>query len=404
MVVTRSQRGRVSRRGALSRGDRQRTPLRMVNWVVKVSKLCNLRCRYCYEWNELHRTERISLSEWERLIDSVRRYHERRSAEAGEPFKTTIIWHGGEPLLLPLPYLRSVFEMQHQMLGALLDTGAVVNALQTNLYRISDEQIDLLKAENIQLGVSCDLVGGVRLSLGNHETEEQVARNMDRVRAADVDFGAIAVLGAHTAPRITDIYDFYKSLGVGVRFLPLFAAPLNTPDAPFALTTAQAEEALQRLFVHWVEQKRRVSVLPIGDCIATVLRCRHGSPTWKYDRQLGEWAFIVNRDGTLYQTHEAYDERWALGNIFEQPIDEVLASPAYVASFARDRALVARVCSGCRWKKGCSMLPAFDGSMAGGQESRCNYAYALCDFIDEYFTSHGFSLDQIAALVPIKAH
>jgi uncharacterized protein len=375
-----------------------------MNWVVKVSKLCNLRCRYCYEWNELHRTERMSLSEWQRLLNAIRRYHERRTAEIGEPFTTTIIWHGGEPLLLPLSYLRSVFDLQHQLLGPLLDSGAVINGMQTNLYRITDEQIALLKAEKVELGVSCDVVGGVRLSLGNHETEERIARNMDHVREAGVDFGAITVLAAHTAPRITDIYDFYKSLGVGVRFLPLFAAPLNTPDASFALLPTDAEAALKRLFVHRVKQKRRVSVLPIDDCVATVLRCRHGAPTWKYDRRGGEWAFTVNTDGTLYQTHEAYDARWTLGNIFEQTIDDVLTSPAYVASFARDRALAARVCSGCRWKQGCSMLPAFDGAMAGGQESRCNYAYALCDFIDEYFTAHRFTDDQIAALLPMKAH
>ncbi len=381
-----------------------RPPLRTTNWVVKVSKLCNLRCRYCYEWDELHRTERMSLVDWEVLLRSIRSYHERRSAELDGSFTTTIIWHGGEPLLLPLPYLRSVFELQRQLLGTLLETGAIVNALQTNLYRISDQQIELLKAERVELGVSCDVVGGVRLSLGNRETEEQIMRNVDRVSAAGLHFGAITVLGAHTAPRITDIYDFYRSLGISVRFLPIFAAPLNTPEAPFALTVPQAEEALARLFVHWVEQKRRVSVLPINDCIETVARSRIGSPTWTYDRRVGEWAFIVNTDGMLYQTHEAYDKRWALGNIFEQSIDGVLKARPYRASFARDRALVARVCSGCHWKKGCSTLPAFDGSLAGGQESRCNYAHSLCTFIDEYFTSHGFSHEQITGLLPKNSH
>ena len=131
-----------------------------MNWVVKVSKLCNLRCRYCYEWNELHRTERMGLSEWRRLLGAIRLYHERRTAEVGEPFTTTIIWHGGEPLMLPLSYLRSVLDLQHEILGALLEDGAVVNGMQTNLYRITDEQIELLKAEKIELGVSCDVVGG----------------------------------------------------------------------------------------------------------------------------------------------------------------------------------------------------------------------------------------------------
>ena len=337
MIGTRPRRHRVSRGGAVSR-DAGRTPLRMVNWVVKVSKLCNLRCRYCYEWDELHRRERMSLSQWEHLLTAIRDHHQARRAACGGPFKSTIIWHGGEPLLLPLSYLRSVFQMQHAMLGGLLDTGAVINAMQTNLYRISDEQIALLKAEHVQLGVSCDVVGGVRLSLGDCETEDEVARNMDRLGAARLDFGAIAVLAAHTAPRITDIYEFYRSLGVGMRFLPLFAAPLNTPDASFAITTAEVERALERLFVHRVQQKRRVSVLPIDDCIATVLRRRVGAPAWKYDRKIGEWAFIVNRDGMLYQTHEAYDARWALGNLFEQPLDAIMTSPPYVASLARDRA------------------------------------------------------------------
>ena len=346
----------------------------------------------------------MSLSDWVRLLASIRSYHERRSAELGGMFNTTIIWHGGEPLLLPLAYMRSVFEVQHEMLGAFLDCGAVVNAMQTNLYRISDEQIEFLKAERVQLGVSCDVVGGIRLSLAKRETEEQVARNMDRVRAADLDFGAIAVLGAHTASRITDVYDFYESLGVEVRFLPLFAAPLNTPDAPFALTTAQAEEALKRLFVHWVTRRRRVRTLPLNDCIATVLRQRRGSPSWTLDRQFGEWAFIVNTDGGLFQTHEAYDERWTLGNVLRQSVDEVLASPAYAASVARDRALVARACTGCRWRKGCSTLPAFDGAMAGRPESRCNYTYALCEFIDEYFTSHSFSFDRIDSLLAKPVH
>ena len=39
-----------------------------INWVVKASKLCNLRCRYCYEWNELAKPDRISLAQWEKLL------------------------------------------------------------------------------------------------------------------------------------------------------------------------------------------------------------------------------------------------------------------------------------------------------------------------------------------------
>ena len=55
MGAKRSRSGGTTRSAALSQDVPP--PLKMVNWVVKVSKLCNLRCRYCYEWNELHRRE-----------------------------------------------------------------------------------------------------------------------------------------------------------------------------------------------------------------------------------------------------------------------------------------------------------------------------------------------------------
>jgi uncharacterized protein len=381
-----------------SRRSAERPVLRVVNWVVKVSKLCNLRCRYCYEWNELDRRERISLDQWDHLLSAIRRYHTLQAERHGEPFRTTIIWHGGEPLVQPMDYLTKVFDRQHAILADLLDSGRVVNALQTNLYRITDKQIELLRRERVELGVSCDVASGVRLTIGDRTSEDQVVDNMDRVRAAGIGFGAIVVLAGHTAPRITDIYDFYHSLGVRVRFLPLFAAPLNGPEAPFVLSAVEAEAALQRLFVHWVGKRGRTPTLPLHDYLGVVLRHRRRETTWRYDRSLGEWAFIVNTDGSLYQTHEAYHEPWALGNVFEQTIDQVIASPAHAASLRRDRALAARVCGGCAWESSCSMLPAFDGSLAGPQTSRCHYGYAHCQFIDEYFTQNHYSLDQISRL------
>jgi radical SAM protein with 4Fe4S-binding SPASM domain len=178
----------------------------------------------------------------------------------------------------------------------------------------------------------------------------------------------------------------------------LFAAPLNTPGASFGLSPGEAEAALQRLFVHWLGRRRRIPTLPLHDYLGIVLRRRRGETTWRYDRSLGEWALIVNTDGTLYQTHEAYREAWALGNVFHQTIDEVIGSDRYADSLDRDRRVRTRTCRGCGWEPSCSLLPAFDGLLAGERETRCHYGYALCQFIDEYFTRHRFSIDRIARL------
>ena len=41
-------------------------------WHVKASTLCNLRCRYCYEWDRLADRTRLALDQWQRAIDIAR--------------------------------------------------------------------------------------------------------------------------------------------------------------------------------------------------------------------------------------------------------------------------------------------------------------------------------------------
>ena len=77
-----------------------------ITWAVKASKLCNLRCRYCYEWDDLSNPARMPVEGWARVLTAARRYHDLHAARFGGRYTTAIVWHGGEPLLLPRPYRR----------------------------------------------------------------------------------------------------------------------------------------------------------------------------------------------------------------------------------------------------------------------------------------------------------
>jgi uncharacterized protein len=70
-------------------------------WVVKASKFCNLRCKYCYEWNELAQRERMSLSLWAKILDAIRELNQRTERATGLVPTDIIVWHGGEPTALP---------------------------------------------------------------------------------------------------------------------------------------------------------------------------------------------------------------------------------------------------------------------------------------------------------------
>lgn len=390
------------RRSLARRRPRLRHPApaaQVVHWVVKASKLCNLRCLYCYEWNELGDRARLSLEGWERLLLMIREYHERRVAELGSSFQSCIVWHGGEPMLLPLSYYERVVDLQHRILGdEALSSGAVFNAVQTNLYTLPKDTLDLFEREGFHIGVSMDVVGGVRLSAGREETEDRVVQNMDRLRRRGMPFGAILVLAAHTCPNITVAYDFYESIGINFRVLPLFSAPLNTPGASFAVDARQLIDALCRLFTHWAQRPNRVPVSPLNSYVRTVYLKMTGHSQGRYDRRTGEWALLVNTDGELYQVMDAYQPRFSLGNVLRDSLADVLGSDAYAASLDRDDALYARHCSRCEFRGACDSLPLFESPYPDPHPERCHIAYEVLRHIETFVKSNGYTPQRLRSL------
>ena len=365
---------------------RNAAPTRTITWVVKASKLCNLRCRYCYEWNDLAKRDRITLQQWRPLLIAIRTYHEMIARQSEGATETEICWHGGEPLLLPSDYIEGVMALEHEILGdAQLKRGEYRNSLQSNLYSVQKDKLQLLAREHIELGVSLDLVGGVRLTAAGQETEDQVARNIDLLTKLGIDFGAIVVLAGHTRRQVTEIYDFYEELGVEVRFLPLFDAPLNEAGASFAASYPEMLDALKTLFLHWIDRPRRTRVSPLHEYLETILLHMLGRSKHRYDRKAnGEFVLLVNTDGSLYERIDAYDRTKMLGNVFDQSINEVISSPNYQASLQRDVALAERYCSSCEYLGACDTSPLFESPRRDIGEARCHVAYPLYRFIDEY--------------------
>ena len=368
-----------------------------VNWVVKASKLCNLRCRYCYEWDDLAKRDRMSLAQWELLLQAVRGYHRtvERSVGPDRGVRSNIIWHGGEPLLLPTRYFEDVFALEREVLSDVDHR----NVLQSNLYVMPSRTMDVLEQEHVQLGVSFDLVPGVRLARDGSTTEEAVAANIERLQARGVQLGAVVVLAGHTAPHVRRIYDFFAGRDLPVRFLPMFDAPLNTPEAPFALSEAATVRTLQQLFRHWMRATPRAPTWPLVDYVYTALLASKGETREAFDRaDPGEWALLVDTDGTLYHRPDAYVGDRALGNVFDQPIGEILGSERYASSLQRDRALVSRQCHRCRFRGACDTCPLFESprQLTG---PRCSISHAMFGYVTSYFAKRGIGPDGISQVL-----
>jgi uncharacterized protein len=67
-----------------------------VYFVMKLSKQCNLRCTYCYEFDELGIADRMALDDLEAFLSGLA----TDQPPDGWP-QLRFVFHGGEPLLLP---------------------------------------------------------------------------------------------------------------------------------------------------------------------------------------------------------------------------------------------------------------------------------------------------------------
>lgn len=373
-----------------------------VSWTVKASKGCNLRCTYCYEWDELAHRERISPDQWERVFDAALRYHRLQQIRFDEPGLTNIVWHGGEPLLLASAYVESVLERQRRVLGAAPARGELCNRLQTNLFAVSDARLDLLAREHFHLGVSIDWAPGVRLDQLGRPTEPRVMRNLQRVLERRIPVTVATVLGSHTLAELPRIHDVCAELSVPLNLIPMFDAP-QLASHPFLVPTDRAiVDALMRLYEHWIAAACPIPVEPLSTCLITVLQrgCGLGRP--QLDRRTaGESFLTVNTNGDLYLPRERYGDGKALGNIFSQSIDGILASPACRASFDRDEELIQRHCRSCTHRGACDGHPVLARPHAW-PAGPCPIVARVCDRIAESLAAEGFDARAIRAELPLN--
>ena len=361
--------------------------MRSVEWVVKASKFCNLRCEYCYEWNSLGNTERISLESWGRILDAIRTYHETLAARLGEPVEVRLIWHGGEPLTLPTPYLDAAMTLQHELLDGLQHS----ILLQTNLYRLPPATLDVLLRHRVKLGVSMDVFGGVRRDIGGQETEKVVVANMDSLDRRGIKYGAITVLARHNHRRLNDVHDFWARRGVGFRVLPLFDGPEERPQGRFELSDEALVESLSGLFEHWLESGAVIDVLPLSEWLGDVLRKLLGARRRVYDRRRdGERVFLVETGGGLYQTDERGRPELSLGNLLTDPMERILSGDAFAASLARTDTKTARYCGNCPHYGFCDGYAVHAEPFTTAPARGCPVTTAVHDRIERYLRNAGY--------------
>lgn len=182
------------------------------NVVIKVTRDCNLRCKYCYVADkDKYKNEKMSFDVFKALIDRI--IEDKTQNNDYRPFN--IVFHGGEPTLLGYDTLNLFLSYAYDSFKSHnLDVSI---GIQTNATLLNDELLRLLKDFNVNIGLSFD---GLKTSNKNRTSIDtdyyiDLFRKMDNL---GIQYGNITVVNPKNIYNVKKNLKFFRKNHISTKF------------------------------------------------------------------------------------------------------------------------------------------------------------------------------------------
>ena len=175
--------------------------------VVQPTPFCNIDCRYCYLPD---RSSKAVMAP-----ETLGNLFTRVFASGWAREWLSVIWHAGEPMVMPTQFYRDAF----RTIDRLKPEGLLVtHSFQTNGTLIDEEWCKFLREEHVNLGVSIDGPRHFhdlnRRTRSGRGTFDKTIAGIRLLRQHGVDFHVISVLTAASMAAPREMFEFYVQEGI----------------------------------------------------------------------------------------------------------------------------------------------------------------------------------------------
>jgi len=339
---------------------------------------CNLDCAYCYY---LSKAGLLNDRPDSRISDEVLETFIRQYIE-GQNFKEIIFsWQGGEPTLLGLDFFRKVVELEKKYCPP---HKRVENDLQTNATLLDDEWCAFLAENNFLVGLSIDgpreLHDAYRKDGSGSGTFDRVMKAARTLKKHGTRFATLSCVNRESGQKPLEVYRFLRDQ-VGaqrMQFIPIVepkafrdtapqhwlpgsqpilgspAARPGTPDSvveDWCVDPDDFGEFLCCIFDEWYRKDLgKLYVHYFDACVETWMG--RVSPLCTLAPMCGK-GLVVEHDGTVYACdHYVYPE-YAVGNVLETPIDQIVFTPQQERFGKAKEGTLPEYCRKCEYQFAC---------------------------------------------------
>ena len=176
--------------------------------IAKVTSSCNLNCPYCYTRSTIKQGKlHMPIEIFEKIVQNVSLNYEQ----------ATIIFHGGEPTLLPLEWYKKAIEIINKYKNMYNINFRL--AMQTNLTLYDEEKFKFFSDNDISLGFSYD---GMTNSL-TRKNDELILNNYRKYKElSGRTIGNICLITANNYKCLENDFKLFEKLNLRAKFNIVF--------------------------------------------------------------------------------------------------------------------------------------------------------------------------------------
>jgi uncharacterized protein len=328
--------------------------------IMKPTDQCNLTCGYCYVADH-RRATRMS----EQVLQAAMAM---LSQMLGRRRRIHFIWHGGEPLVMPLSFFEAALVQQERYFPG----WTVENCVQTNGTLLTRDNVRFFVDHGFSISLSIDgpqdLHDRNRTFANGRGSYERVMRAVSLLREAGQVVGAVAVMTPETVKSVDRLYRMMSDERINFRINPVIELPSNC-DAPsrHVVSSEDYANAMIALFDLWFDDDVELHVDPFNLIVGNMI----SDTVWGCDYHGGclRDVICIDPDGGLYPCGQlAGRAEFRLGSVLTDNVDTVFRAPMFGCLLGRRMRGIA-ACGGCRHQPicngGCPVSACMEGDILG---------------------------------------
>lgn len=334
--------------------------------VIKSNMNCNLRCKYCYEFNRNDDAYNHKVIGIKQLCEFI-----ERTAKLFPDSRILWMLHGGEPLINGIEYF-----------GKFLDCIRLMNqkypvdfkvALQTNATLLTEEWIKVLENNSDLLNeriVSISIDGTktindeARISANGESSYDMVMKTIDRIKRSDLVYTTISVIGEHNVSKPDEVFNFIKKLSPNLcKFIPCYNYNDKGESELLGIKPTDFAEFMCKIFDLWISDLTNQTDWFVIDPIATIIsKLSDTFVSWcEYRKEKCDNFICLYPDGELWLcdtfNHNTMRENAFLGNINkiqDSSLIQAFDSPCSICNYDQFYGDMVSKCQKCDIYKYCN--------------------------------------------------